>query len=1429
MQTNKMEDGKRAIAERFAQLPKDKQRVFLEALRAQGLDFASLPIVPATAPGRAALSYAQARQWFLWHLAPDSTAYHIAGALRMKGALDETALRSAFAALVARHEALRTVFRTGPGGAVEQVVLPQAEAGITFTDLAEPDADGGITPQLEERLQQAARRIGDTPFDLEHGPLLRLGLIRLHPHEHVLVLVMHHIVSDAWSMQIIVREFVALYRALPQGNSSQAGLAALPIQYADYAAWQRNWLEAGEKARQLQYWKGRLGRAHPVLQLATDHPRRTDGHYRAARHDVLLPRDLVQQLQQQAQAHGATLFMALLAGLQALLHRHSGLCDIRVGVPVANRQRPETQGLVGFFVNTQVLDNALHGRLPLAQVLAQAREAALGAQAHQDLPFEQLVEALQPERELGRSPLFQVMFNHLRENAGLLDQLPGLGIEEYPLGGQAAQFELALSTLERADGSVQAGFVYAAELFEPATIERLAGHYVALLHALAAQPGMALGDVDLLAPAERGQLALWGDAPATPGTQLDPQGEPVHRLFEHHARTRPDATALLFDDQALSYADLNARANRLAHRLVALGVRPESRVGVAAERSVEMIVALLAVLKAGAAYVPLDPELPPGRLAYMAADSGIALLLAQGGLMPLLQPLTASAPALPVLLLEEAATRDTDTEIDIDANPAVPLHAEHLAYVVYTSGSTGRPKGAAVRHGSLSLCMRWMQHTYALAQTDTVLHKAPFGFDVSVWEIFWPLSCGARLVLARPGDQRDPARIVHLIRQHQVTTLNFVPAMLQAFLAHPGIEAHTRLRHVICGGEAMPSATQREALQRLQGVTLQNLYGPTETTIHVTQWTCRDDGRALVPIGRPIAGVVARVLDAGLNLLPAGVPGELYLGGALLGRGYLHRPGLTAERFVADPFDPAGGRLYRTGDLVRWNAEGQLEYLGRIDHQVKIRGLRIELGEVEATLLAQPGLREAVVVARDGPAGAPIGTRLVAYVSALPGHAVDAHALRQQLALSLPDYMVPGAFVALPALPLNANGKVDRNALPEPEMASGGGSYAAPQGQVEQALAALWADVLGVPQVGRHDDFFELGGHSLLTLTLLQRLQQQPGGADVSLATLFRHRRLADQALAIQPAPAVRAQAGDDVDAIVQSAGGEGVPLYCFPGLVVNGSEYREMVAALAGERPVHGFVSHALTARRWDGEPMDRLAARYAAYIRRTAASGACALLGWSLGGDIAFETARQLAGDVDVVFLGLVDVMQRQEPPPQPLTRKQRAFAAARMDRWFARSAMRPQWQQLIERLDPALRDAVAAEVLGGAEPPPLDGPAYESQEYLRWAILDARRLLGGYRHGRTAAPLHVWTADAALRQAGMSPRDWSTHGRVVSQHTLAGTDHFTIVRAAPFVAGVRHTLQEADALARRRGEPPAAGPAPRAAPAAEGRDQPVPETHA
>ena len=1062
----------------------------------------SAPIdVPVLAPAQRVqplpLSHAQQRQWFLWCLNPSSAAYHIGGQLQLAGELDEPALRAALDALVQRHEILRTVFRPAADGAARQHIQATLPPRWSAVDVSvAPDA------AREALAAQAIGQVQAEPFDLGQGPLVRAVLVRLAPQLYRLAIVFHHIVADGVSMQVVVEELGALYRAHAKGEAP--ALPALPLQYADYAAWHGEWLAAGERARQLAHWTRQLGNEHPVLALPADRPRPSVAEHHAARHQAALPPALVAGLRQLAETQGTTLFTVLLAGLQVLLHRCTGQEDVRVGVPIANRQRGDTAGLVGFFVNTQVLRNTVHGRAPLAQVLAQARTAALDAQSHPDLPFEHLVEALAPERSLAHSPLFQVLFNHLREDYRAASGFSGLEVAVEPLDSPAAQFELSVEVGERPDGCVDLRLVYAAELFEVLTMERFAQRYERVLQAMADRPALAVGEVDLLLPGERADIEAWSHGARDAATPA-----PVHRLFEQQVRRTPEAIALRFGAVALSYDALNRRANRLAHRLMAQGVGIETRVGIAAERSVEMVVGLLGILKAGGAYVPLDPDLPAERLAYMVDDSGIGLLLIQAHLRERL-PVRAT---LRVLALDEALEDD-----GADHDPAVALDGENLVYVIYTSGSTGRPKGAANRHRALSNRLAWGQRQQPLSAADAVLQKTPFSFDISFWEFFWPLSVGATLALAAPHDHRDPARLVALIAQHRITTIHFVPSMLQAFLAHEGARSCTGLRRIVCSGEALSAELQARVFETLPQVTLHNLYGPTEAAIEVSGWECRAEGALTVPIGRPIANLDLHVLDADLQLVPRGVAGELHLGGEGLARGYWERAALTAERFVASPFGD-GGRLYRTGDLVRWRTDGQIEYLGRVDHQVKIRGFRIELGEVEARLLDQPGVREAVVVAQEDAQGA----RLVAYVA---GETLAADALRQQLGAVLPDYMVPSVVMLLDRLPLNTNGKVDRKALPTPAAARQQ-SYEAPRGQVAETIAGLWSEVLGGAQVGLHDNFFDIGGHSL-QLIRAHRLLEERLQAGLSVIDLFKHPTVAALAARIAQGEAAPAPARQD-------------------------------------------------------------------------------------------------------------------------------------------------------------------------------------------------------------------------------------------------------------------------------------------------------------
>ncbi|SDO97798.1 non-ribosomal peptide synthase domain TIGR01720/amino acid adenylation domain-containing protein, partial [Rhodoferax sp. OV413] len=1063
------------------------------------------PLRPCDDPAeRAALSFAQRRQWFLWKLDPVSTAYHIAEGLRLQGALDVDAVRAAFQALVARHESLRTVFRANNEGMAEQLVQAELALEIPLVDLSQaPEALRG------DLVDEAARTVNLRPFDLQRGPLFRVSVIRESAHSHVLAVVMHHIVSDGWSMQILVDEFVAQYRAITQGES--AVLRPLPVQYADYAAWQRNWLEDGQRERQLAYWLAQLGSEQPVLQLPTDHPRKADGGYSAASHIVDLPAALAEGLRRQMAVRGATPFMLLLAAFQALLHRYTGLEDIRVGVPVANRNRSETEGVIGFFVNTQVLRSPVHGRMPLAQLLAQTRESALGAQAHQDLPFEQLVEALQPERSMGTSPLFQVMFNYLRGGYEALRSLPGLTMQGCALGDKSAQFELTLDAMQDETGELRLKFVYAKELFDAATIERMGMHYFALLKALLEEPAHSVGAVALLGDAESAQIALWGRPSPQHGL-----AQPLHHVIEQQAQLRPDAVAVVYEQASLSYGELDTRANRLAHRLIALGVRPETRVGLAVERSLDMVVGLLAILKAGGAYVPLDPQYPSDRLAYMVVDSGISLLLTQSQVRECID----THADLQVLELDTL-----DLTGESGSAPGMAVHVDHLAYVIYTSGSTGRPKGAQLSHRNVARLLGATEPWFRFGPEDvwTMFHS--YAFDFSVWEIFGALCTGGRLVVVPYWISRAPGDFLELLRREQVTVLNQTPSAFgQLIHASTAVEASEglALRYVIFGGEALEPESLRPWIERHGDSHPQfvNMYGITETTVHVTYRPITqadlDEGRRS-PVGIAIPDLGLQVLDGELNRLPVGVPGELYVAGAGLARGYGNRAGLSAERFIANPFGQAGERLYRTGDLVRWRADGELEYLGRIDHQVKIRGFRIELGEIEGQLLAQPEVREAIVLTKEGPGG----TRLVAYVSPQAGREVDPTELKLRLGAVLPEYMVPAAWVAMPdGLPLNANGKVDRKALPEPERAGTDG-YEAPQGETEAAVAAAWVELLGLARVGRHDNFFELGGHSLLAIQLLERLRRQ--GWNVEVRTLFQKPRLAAFAQALTPA--ARAQA----------------------------------------------------------------------------------------------------------------------------------------------------------------------------------------------------------------------------------------------------------------------------------------------------------------
>ncbi|MGX5796909.1 amino acid adenylation domain-containing protein, partial [Pseudomonas sp. E2-15] len=1069
------------LARRFIGLPLEKRQVFLQALQKEGVDFSRFPIPAGVeAQDRQALSYAQQRMWFLWQLDPASGAYNLPGAVRLKGALSLRALEQAFASLVARHETLRTVFQRQADERLTQVALEPSLA-VEHLDLSALAA-----AERELAVNQAATRQSLLAFDLEHGPLLRVQLLKLDAQEHVLLLTLHHIVSDGWSMNVLIDEFIRCYDAHERNEAPQ--LPTLPIQYSDYALWQRRWLEAGEQARQLEYWQARLGDEHPVLELPTDRSRPAMPSYQGTRHNFAIDPSLAAQLRSCAQQHNVTLFMLLLGAFNVLLHRYTGQGDIRVGVPIANRNRSEVEGLIGFFVNTQVLRTELTGQTRVAELLQGIKEHALGAQDHQELPFERLVEALNVERSLSHTPLFQVMYNHQPVVADIASVSTASGLELSLVEWQSrtTQFDLTLDTFEKS-GTLHAALTYANDLFDAPSIARMAQHWISLLQAMVADGEQRIGELPMLAAEEQHVLIhAWNQT-----GEAYPTERGIHQLIEDQVQCTPDAPALVCGATTLTYAQLNARANQLAHALREQGVGPDVLVGVCVERSIEMVVGLLAVLKAGGAYVPLDPEYPQERLAYMIEDSGIALLLSQ-------QRLLASLPTenVQVIALDQAPGWLDGYSSE---SPAVAIQALNLAYVIYTSGSTGKPKGAGNSHRALVNRLCWMQQAYGLDASDAVLQKTPFSFDVSVWEFFWPLMTGARLVVAAPGEHREPARLIETIGRHAITTLHFVPSMLQAFIHEPGVQACASLKRIVCSGEALPLDAQLQVFAKLPTAGLFNLYGPTEAAIDVTHWTCVDEGADSVPIGRPIANLATYVLDAQLNPVPAGVAGELYLGGTGLARSYHRRPALTAERFVPSPFIH-GERLYRTGDRVCQRADGVIEYLGRLDHQVKLRGLRIELGEIETRLMQHPSVREAVVLVQGG-------KQLVAYL-VLEGEAPTD--LKAWLLSSLPEYMVPTHMVHLAKLPVTANGKLDRKALPVPDAAPQH-AFVAPSSELQKALAAIWSDVLGVAPVGLDDNFFELGGDSIISIQVVSRARQ--AGIRLSPRDLFQYQSVRSLAL----------------------------------------------------------------------------------------------------------------------------------------------------------------------------------------------------------------------------------------------------------------------------------------------------------------------------
>ncbi|MFB7587036.1 amino acid adenylation domain-containing protein [Streptomyces sp. NPDC056169] len=1195
---------------------------------------------PVPRPEAPPLSFAQQRLWFFGRV-ENSPLYNVPFALRLRGALDGGALREALGDAVRRHEALRTRFpesETGPW----QDVIPAEQADVPWEFVT---TDPG---RLETDLSEAARR----PFDLTAGLPLRATLFTVGEDDHVLLLVLHHIVCDGWSMGALAREVAAGYTARATGRPATA--PPLPVQYADYTLWQQEVLGRVEDPEsvafgQLKHWSEVLAGLPEELALPVDRSRPAVPSHRGDAVPLSLGAEVHGRVVELARSSGATVFMVCQAALAALFTRLGAGSDIPLGTPVAGRTDEALDDLVGFFVNTLVLRTDTSGDPTFRELLARVRHTDLEAFAHQDLPFERLVEELNPARSLARHPLFQVLLVKKDPTAsGQAESMPGLRTDVVPVGTWVAKFDLTVGIEEEYDSEGRpAGLVwtlgYASDLFEHATVEGFARRLSVLLTALAQDPDQALGAVDLLTDEERDQVRhQWND------TAVPVAATTLPRLFAEQARRTPDATAVLFEDQRIGYAALDARADHLARHLVARGARPERVVAVALPRSVELLVALYAVHKAGAAYLPIDPDYPADRVAQMLDDAAPALVLT------------------PELLAElEAAPAPAP---DADSSRGLPeARPEHPAYVIYTSGSTGRPKGVVVTHAAIVNRLAWMQHTYGLEPGERVLQKTPSSFDVSVWEFFWPLITGATLVVARPEGHKDPDYLADLIRRHSITTAHFVPSMLEAFLASTDIAACRSLRRVICSGEALPTVLA-ERLAAVSPAELHNLYGPTEAAVDVTSHHVDPaDGRGgtdsdavSVPIGRPVWNTGVHVLDATLRPVPPGVTGELYLSGVQLARGYLGRPGLTSERFTAAPFGPSGSRMYRTGDLARWRRDGVVEFLGRADDQVKLRGFRIELGEITAVLSRHPGVRQAAVVVREDRPG---DRRLVAYVVGEPhpdgaesvaseGSAESTESaeceesmdsLRDHAARSLPAHMVPGQFVRLAELPLSPSGKLDRRRLPPPVRADTA-PVRGPRDSREETLCGLFAETLGVETVGIDDGFFDLGGHSLLATRLIAGMRRA-FGVDLGIQALFEAPTVAG--LAGRLAGAGLASGAQDGDAFTSPLPlrphgdlARAAPLFCVHPAAGISWVYAGLLRHLGPERPLYGLQARGLTPPELPASGLDAMVKDYLAQLRSVQPAGPYHLLGWSFGGLVAHALATRLRAEgEEVALLAIMD----------------------------------------------------------------------------------------------------------------------------------------------------------------------------------------------
>ncbi len=1182
-------------------------------LQRQGFNLPTIKPRPADIQ-KIPLSFAQERLWFLNHLEGNAASYNIPSALRLNGDLNLVAFEKALTTIIHRHESLRTSF-SEVGEMAQQVIHPEVIFQSELIDLQQlPECERESV--LKEQLTQAKTR----PFDLEQAPLLRVCLWQLWEQEYVCLINMHHIVSDGWSIGIIIQELVSLYSAYSEGTESP--LPELAIQYADFALWQRQWLQGDVLDQQLEYWKSHLEGAPALLRLPTDRPRPSIQTYCGNTYSCNLPVKLTEQVQVLSRRTGNTLFMTLLAGFATLMYRYSGQSDIVIGSPIANRNRQEFESLIGFFVNTLVLRTNLEEQANFEQVIAQVKSNTLKAYENQDTPFQRIVEALQLERTLSHSPLFQVMF--ILQNAPMGElELPAIASSEVKHSNTTSKFDLTLSVSENPEG-LACEWEYNTDLFDDQTIERMADHFTTLLSGLVGNPSQAVSEIPLLSNRERQQLLYeWNDTAAD-----YPKDKHIHQLFEEQEKRTPDEIAVVFEEQSLTYRELNNRANQLAHYLQARGVGPDVLVGILVERSLEMIVGLLGILKAGGAYVPLDPAYPADRLSYMLSDSQMTVLVAQQALLAILPSHQAQ-----VVCLDADWPSITQSSLH---NPPSAVTPTDLAYVIYTSGSTGKPKGVQVLQGAATNFLSAMRSRPGLTAADIVLAVTTISFDIAVLELYLPLIVGAQVVLASRAVASDSASLEQLIEKSQATFMQATPATWHLLLA-AGWSGNTALK-IACGGEALSFQLASELLPKV--ASLWNMYGPTEATVWATvrEVTAADltgSAQQAIPIGRPIANTQTYILDPHLKPAPIGINGELYIGGVQLAKGYLNRPDLTAEKFIAHPFsDQPGARLYRTGDLARYLPNGDIEYISRIDNQVKIRGHRIELGEIEVVLATHPAVRQNAVVVREDLPG---DKRLVAYLVLTDQQTITARELRYFLSQQLPIYMVPTTVVVLEAMPLTPNGKIDRRSLPvtTAEQALLDSDFVAPRNQLEESIAQIWQEVLGVEKVSIHDNFFEIGGNSLIAVRLLTKLGNA-WGQNLPLTTFLQTQTIAQLAVLFDQKE-ISATWSSLVP--IQPQGSK-PPLFCIHPIGGNVLDYLPLAQHLGADQPVYGLQSLGLDGQQKFLTSVEDMASHYIEEMRTLQPEGPYSLAGHSFGATIALEVAQQLRDqDQEVGLLAFLD----------------------------------------------------------------------------------------------------------------------------------------------------------------------------------------------